>query len=57
MAGQQLKSIAKSQNEFKQTDRVNIIDRLLSERDSQFSNFNDKIHRLRHGHSNSSFKD
>ena len=36
---------------------VNIIDRLLSERDSQFSNFNDKIQRLRHGHSNSSFKD
>ena len=28
---------------------VNIIDRLLFERDSQFSNFNSKIDRLRHG--------
>ena len=37
---------------------TNFIDRLLSERDSQFSNFNEKIDRLRHGHSaNSSFKD
>lgn len=36
---------------------TNLIDRLLSERDSQFSNFNDKIDRLRHGHSTTSFKD
>ena len=28
---------------------MNIIDRLLFERDSQFSNFNSKIDRLRHG--------
>ena len=36
---------------------INIIDRLISERDSQFSNFNEKIDRLRHGHSTTSFKD
>lgn len=34
---------------------VDIIDRLLSGGDSQFSVFNDKIERLRHGHSSSSF--
>ena len=38
-------------------ESLNIIDKLLSERDSQFSNFNEKIDRLRNGHSSSSFKE